>query len=248
MKYTYVFAVISIITAHVTVTMHDLEKLAKVAKAFQSSPIFNITVGNHANASAEGKTSQEIITESKAPADDTKIEAPKTPAPSLYESTRIYTTSFFTNHWGKCLAGSAVSMYVLLYALLQTGKHAITQPHTWASWKDHIELSRLSSLDSQELAAELIQDIQECCMYSNDITNTSAAFTLFLSQVAAEEKKLNRYITLARTVQKARLSFAFPVSRQLIEQAQVRVERLRFVRKLFARWNAQHNLRTLLKK
>jgi hypothetical protein len=134
------------------------------------------------------------------------------------------------------------SLYALLYYKLYTARKLLKNPTSWCCWKQHCALDHLAAQDAQELSDQLLLDIQARYMNIEDPTNNTAPITVFLPALNKELVQLERYCYWAKRLMSLYCGFALGVNKKTYEKAQEGIARLRFIKKIFVRWWAAHNV------
>lgn len=135
------------------------------------------------------------------------------------------------------LGGYGYVCYTLVKAntILQSGR-------SWSAWKHHIEFSDLALTPQDDLARELLNDIQRQYINYENPTDFVSPLSRFAQDLEKEQALLNSYVRIGEIIMKCHASILFPISVELIASAYKRLERLSFVRHVFISWSAHHNL------
>ncbi len=152
------------------------------------------------------------------------------------------TTSFLSYNKYTLLAIGILGGYGYVCYTLVKANNILQSGRSWSAWKHHIEFSDLALTSQDDLARELLNDIQRQYINYENPTDFVSPLSHFAQDIEKEQSLLSSYIKIGDIIMKCHASMLFPISADLIENAHKRLERLSFVRHVFISWSAHHNL------
>jgi hypothetical protein len=152
------------------------------------------------------------------------------------------TTSFLSYNKYTLLMLGLLSGYGYVCYTLVKANNILQSGRSWSAWKHHIEFSDLALTPQDDLARELLNDIQRQYINYENPTDFVSPLSHFAQDLEKENRLLNAYIKIGDIIIKCHATLLFPINADLIETARKRLERLSFVRHVFISWSAHHNL------
>jgi hypothetical protein len=150
---------------------------------------------------------------------------------------------FIANQKYKILSLSVVGLYIYFFGRIWKDHTYIQRTDTCASWHYDIKLKDLKRIKAEQLALELIKDIQANHVDTRDPSNTTIPFSQFMQAMEYEIKRITSYLRLSSGIQRMRILFFFPTNTVTIQYAQEKLERAHFLKKIFATWMAEYKIK-----
>ncbi len=147
-----------------------------------------------------------------------------------------------SNYTVEIIAGSVTGVYLTICWMLVSTNHYLKRPDLWSKWKKQATLEQLFEISQQELAKDLIRDIQ--CKYMNLDNPTDIIMPLvrFVQAVDNEMNSIKRYISLATNLDQLHVLVIFPATKKTIKRAKKQLKRLQFVKHVFASWAVEYSM------
>ena len=152
------------------------------------------------------------------------------------------THSFVSIHKWTLLLAAITGTGGYIWYVLNKGNTLMQSGHSWSAWKHHLDFAQLCQAPQEQLAQELLSDIQRHYINYQNPTDFVAPLSRFAQDLQDEHILLSRYIKLGDLIVKCHTTFLFPINAELIEKAHNRIERINFVKHIFVSWSAHHNL------
>ncbi len=150
--------------------------------------------------------------------------------------------SILRNHKDTIFFYTAVGTYLTLFIYLLSANHFLNRSDLWASWRYDTPIEQLYSFSQQELAQDLLRDIQRKHINNREPTNFVSPLLGFVQATQKEQKKIHRYLSIGRWISRLHLTFFFPINASKIAFAQERRTRLAFVKHIFLSWASEYNV------
>ena len=154
-------------------------------------------------------------------------------------------SAFIFAHKGKFIVGTALATYLGIVAALYAGNRYLNNPKRWCCWKRQMSIEEMQLCTQKQLEADLVTHIQRQYLNPQNPTDKLTPLIQFMKVIDREMVIVGRYLTLATTINRCRLSRIFPITDQKIERAQEKKQRLTFIKHIFVSWAAQHNFETI---
>ena len=152
------------------------------------------------------------------------------------------THTFFKNHKKKILASSIGSGYLMLCYQVLKGNHYLGNPSLWSSWKSSYALKTLYAMPREQLANELIVEIQKRHTTSNALGDFMLPLITFLSAIDQEIYMLRIYTHMYTWIDRLALLYILPINHKRFASARERLRRALFFKNLFLTWAAHYKI------
>lgn len=202
----------------------------------------NIKLGANASANAASDAKTEQTTETKNENINTTEQNSTPPTPEIKtEPQKVNNPQLMHIHsyWPFYALGSFYSY--LFYRLVKTN-YVMNDRSRWFHWKEFMSLERLQEIPQQELAKELLHEIQNHYMNPINPTDSITPLSQFMNTVDYEKKLLQQYLKLTDWLKWLWLRRVFPFNDKKIKQANQLLARLNFMKHIFISWAASHKM------
>jgi len=132
--------------------------------------------------------------------------------------------------------------YLTIWAILLSTHYYFNQTNSWSGWQSAIPFTELYTRPQQLLKQELIFDIQKRYLNQQNPTDFISPLVTFMNKINREEKYLNYYTTILNGIKRLHIARLFLINEKKIKEAELRKQRLIFVRQLFLSWAAEYNI------
>lgn len=166
-----------------------------------------------------------------------KLDIPnlKLPFSSALESLQNSYYNFWDYKWYTAAGITSIAYLYLNFKIYLINK-LLENPKSWSLWKEEISLSRLTTIDAQELSKELTMDIYKKYFNSSDTTKDHELIIKFLEDIKHEKNLLEFYQSIYK------VSY-LPVfnAHKTSEQISQYIARLNFIMDLYLEMHIQSN-------
>lgn len=208
---------------------------------FAEQPI-NVNVHNNLNLSQiNTATLQQHVTSVLSRAQDFLGNGREECSSLMYSAAR-----FIFSNKKKCCIYSIISAYVSIVTALWVLQAKINKGY-WKSWKKDMSIESMFSLKQQDLAHQLLLDIQMHYINPTAPTDTTEPISKFIVDLALEEEYIKKYLDLISLLERLRvLRFIyFKTEKTKYEEYATRISCLKG---LFALWLSEYKVSLLHEK
>jgi hypothetical protein len=163
--------------------------------------------------------------------------------PSLYASL----SAFLYAHKWSCIGVTIGVTYATLFILFFLDRNFMYNQALWARWHQPQTVAELCEIPHETLCKELILAIHTRYVNQANPADMMTPLSVFLYEIAAEERHLQRCCTRARFAQKLYLDKVLPCASNAVQEAELLIERLAFIKHIFLSWMSAYNWQGLTK-
>lgn len=147
-------------------------------------------------------------------------------------------------HKKRTAAFAALSCFGISWLYMHSLQNSTFNAESWGAWKSHIPLSVLLSSPQQEVAKELILDIQKKYTSTEKLTDFISPLVQFMNTIDKEKNYLERYLFLQKWLDRLYLAKLLPHDEKAIAKAHEKVDRLLYLRQLLISWISEYKIQT----
>lgn len=134
------------------------------------------------------------------------------------------------------------SLYAITCFLVIRGNQYLDAEHTWAAFKAELSFTDLIQIPHQELAQELLKEIQRRYTKAQNLTDFITPLIAFMNDIDKEIKKTKNYIWLYTWLQRLRIAPILPFNIKRYSQAPIKLQRLLHLKNIFLTWAAEFKI------
>ncbi len=120
--------------------------------------------------------------------------------------------------------------------------HYLNRSDLWAIWKQDVSFEQLCNTSQHALGKELLLEIQRRYISQANLTDFLSPLIAFMNAVDYELKRIKKYLTITKWIERFHLMIIFPTNTQKIKKAEHLLQRLLFVKHIFLSWAAEYNI------
>ena len=166
---------------------------------------------------------------------------PTIPAESV--SNVLFDTYETIKHHNKKLAFLLIGVgYLTACYQAYVGDNYSNQSELWANWRDDLSLEQLLSIPHDQLAQELLIEIQRRYITQGNPTDFISPLTSFLNSIELEIHKLEYYKRFNDWIQWLRISKLLPTKRKDGHIFNKQLQKLKYLKNIFLSWAAKYKL------
>lgn len=166
----------------------------------------------------------------------------KMPSASAYKEWGNRATGLVSRKKYLLLACAGGFGYVWTCHLCVKANAYMARLDTWSVWKRTYLLEELMRIPQNELANELLLEIQRRYINQNNPTDFITPLITFVREVDLELKALKRIQFLAKWLSRLFVARIFPLNREVVASIDERVKRLTYVHNVFSSWAAEYTV------
>lgn len=153
---------------------------------------------------------------------------------------------YIMNNKKRSLIYTVVSTYVSIIAILWTLQIKINRGY-WKSWKKELSIEGMFSIKQQDLAHQLLLDIQIHYINPAMPTDTTEPISKFIVDLAQEEEYIQKYLDFLALLERLRIArfIYFKTNKNKYEEYATRISCLKG---LFALWLSEYKVSLLQEK
>ena len=197
-----------------------------------SAPMPSFTVNVNANPN---------LTNSNTNSNTNEVHV--TQVQQLYNLLKEYskaTGSFLYRHKYKIIIIAIIIVASILFYKLVILKYALTSSGCLTNcWQSGKALAEIFGTSTAELTKDLLQTI--CTKFAGPeaFANCSVPLTKFMQEIAAEKAALLAYTKICGALAFLRISFLFPVDKEIIKNSQERLNKISYMQKILNEFMAK---------
>lgn len=157
-------------------------------------------------------------------------------------SNFLYPQTYLKRHKWFVLGGLAASMYGLLCYYTYRGNSYLGSNDLWSSWHQELPFDQLLSIPQEQIAKELLHEIQRRYSTPGSITDLIQPLSLFMVTIGQEEETIKWYQWFYSWLAYSRITKIIPFSKQQFAQTKERLQRIAYFKNIFQTWAAQYQL------
>jgi|GEM_PF-5657040 hypothetical protein len=127
-----------------------------------------------------------------------------------------------------------------LFYFLRSAEFAAQQKKQWCNWKEEVATKDLAAADN--LATELIMDIQRRYTTTKNAHDFIEPLQIFLNDIEEEKTTLTWYLAMSSFMHKICIGKIFGINDLSLKKATDRLQRVDIIKKIFIGWTAEYKL------
>lgn len=140
--------------------------------------------------------------------------------------------------------GAGVSAYASLCGYIYYLQRLVYTSDSWSAWKSHIPLEVLLNSPQDEIAKELVIEIQKNYTTTEQLADFISPLVKFINTITHEKKQLERYLFMQKWLRRLYLHILFPHDEIAFQKAQEKVDRLSYLKHLLISWISEYKIQT----
>lgn len=132
--------------------------------------------------------------------------------------------------------------YVLACNYFVQANKYLEQPDIWSSWRPETPLDALLAIPQQELAKELILEIQRRYSNAQNPTDFISPLIAFIKAIDSEILIIKQYAEVYQWITKFHLQSALPINQKLFDQLVENNRKLIYLKNVFLSWAAEYKI------
>jgi hypothetical protein len=151
-------------------------------------------------------------------------------------------SNFLYTYRYRFLAAALAALYGTCYYKLYSGQRYLASKTAWSMWQNRYSTETLCALAPDQLASNLMHDIQmEYATHANP-TDFITPMVQFLTAIHAELAACKQMLIWHTWLSRLRLCRLFPGITCSPDELQDRIERLKCIKNIFLHWIATYNI------
>lgn len=137
---------------------------------------------------------------------------------------------------------TVLSLYLILCYNTIKGNRLLDKETCWSAFKEEYSLEDLLEIPQQELAHELLKEIQRRYTKAQNITDFITPLITFMNDIEKEMKQIKRCIQLHTWSKKLHVASLLPFNTKHYNRAPAKLQRLAYLKNIFLTWAAEYKI------
>lgn len=142
----------------------------------------------------------------------------------------------------KTTAFVAATSYCYVWYTLLSLNYQLSQSTRWSQWHNSLTLEELLKKPQEEVATDLLTDIQRTYTNVDRLENVIAPLIAFVHDVDTEIEQLKQVVKLHAWIDRLYIAFLFPKQADLLASAQESINRLSYLKNVMLTWVSDHKM------
>lgn len=142
-----------------------------------------------------------------------------------------------------------IGSYIALQSSLIYLSQRLSKDNCWSNWKKHLDLEDLYQVSQDQLAKDLLNDIQKKYITIKNPTDFIMPLIKFMKDIEKEEQAIAIYKKITKIINKTYIvNWLFFYNKKLYSAIDFREKRLKYIKNSFLSWLANFKINTNIQK
>ena len=139
-------------------------------------------------------------------------------------------------------ASLIIGSYVFSCHLIVKANKYLENPETWASWRQDIPHELLVTVPQQELAKDLILEVQRRYSNPQNPTDFLTPLITFVHTIDDEITMIKRLNFAYTWIKKLHIAYILPINEKLFCKVEEKLKKLIYLKQIFLAWAAEYKI------